>query len=168
MKIDLGCGTRPQAGFTGVDIRPFTGVNIVADLRQPWPWPDASVDEAYSSHFLEHLTGEERILFFNELYRVLKPGSQARIVTPHWSNACAYGDPTHRWPPVSEWTYFYLVKAWREVNAPHTDYLCDFDISAEVSWEEWLMTEKNATIREFALQRNINSARDLIVTLTRR
>lgn len=128
LKLDLGCGKNKQAGFVGVDARQFEGVDVVTDLgSHAWPWPDASVEEVHASHFIEHLTATQRVHFANELFRVLKPGGKATIITPHWNSPRAYGDLTHQWPPVSEWWFLYLSKAWREVNAPHGDgYTCDF------------------------------------------
>ena len=32
------------------------GVDFVVDLRQPWPWRDGTVEEAFCSHVVEHLT----------------------------------------------------------------------------------------------------------------
>lgn len=135
LKLDLGAGTTKREGFISVDIRKFDGVDVVCDLaHDPWPWPDNSVDEVISSHMLEHLNGFERTHFANELYRVLKPAPvgktepKATIITPHWASARAYGDPTHAWPPVSEWTYAYWQAAWRKANAPHDDaFTCDFE-----------------------------------------
>jgi hypothetical protein len=93
-----------------------------------WPWADGSVTEAHTSHFVEHLTGPERIHFVNELYRVLVPGGKCTMITPHWASCRAYGDLTHQWPPVSEFWFYYLSKEWRKANAPHNDgYTCDFD-----------------------------------------
>ncbi|MCY7387795.1 MAG: class I SAM-dependent methyltransferase, partial [Burkholderiales bacterium] len=104
MKLDLGCGLKKQEGHVGVDSLSLPGVDVVADLRvAPWPWPDGSVDRVFSAHFVEHLTAAERIIFFNEVWRVLKPGAEAEIITPDWSHASAYGDPTHQWPPMSHW-----------------------------------------------------------------
>src|SRR5260221_4217822 len=140
LKLDLGCGKNKQPGFTGVDSRKFEGVDQVVDLvsrygsgEQVTPrvedigsfakctWADNSVDEVHSFHFVEHLDGEQRVHFVNELYRVLKLGCTARIVTPHWASCRAYGDFTHQWPPVSEFWFWYLYKNWRAANAPHTD-----------------------------------------------
>jgi hypothetical protein len=193
LRLDLGCGRNKREGFVGVDVHQFDGVDRVVNLAErcplckgedygvgkkcnecrgswsyrPWPWEDASVEEAHSSHFVEHLTGQERIFFFNELYRVLKKGAQAQIITPDWSHACAYGDPTHQWPPMSGWYTLYLNKAWREQNAPHVPYTCDFDWAAGGTWDEWLNV-RNMETRMFAMQRYINSTRDLCVTLTKR
>lgn len=168
VKLDLGCGPNPREGFTGVDALPFDGrVAIVHDLRKPWPWADASVDEVSSSHFLEHLTGTERVHFFNELYRVLKPGAKALIVTPHWANACAYGDPTHQWPPLSEWAAFYLDKQWRAVNAPHVGYTCDFEYVVGFSFDE-RVASWNDERRLAALSHSVNGPRDMHMNLTKR
>lgn len=167
VKLDLGCGTRKATGYHGVDALAFDGVDTVADLRQPWPWKDGTVDEVHSSHFVEHLENPERVHFFNELYRVLKLGGKALIITPHWSNACAYGDPTHCWPPVSEWMAFYLDKNWRAVNAPHAGYTCDFEWVAGFGMDERIMAF-NPERQHGMLAHSINSARDLHLTLTKR
>ena len=112
-KLDLGCGVNKKPGFIGVDCLKLDGVDEIVDLKKPWPWKDNSVAEAHCSHFVEHLTGRERIFFCNELYRVLVPGGTAQLITPHWSSARAYGDMTHQWPPVSEFWFYYLDKPWR-------------------------------------------------------
>ena len=176
MKLDLGCGPNKRPDFYGVDILPAfngkpaeeCGVDLVFDLRTtPWPWESDSVEEAFSSHFVEHLTGTERVGFFNELCRVMQKGARALIVTPHWSHACAYGDPTHQWPPMSEWYAYYLNAEWRKVNAPHAPYTCDFDFMVGGSWDPWLQT-RNPEFQQEKMQHNINSFRDLHVTLTKR
>lgn len=167
LKLDFGCGRNKQAGFHGVDSMQFNGVDTVMDLREKWPWADDSVEEAFSSHFVEHLTGTERIHFFNELGRVLKKGAKATIITPDWSHACAYGDPTHQWPPMSSWYALYLNKGWRDQNAPHVSYTCDFDWAHGASWDEWLNVRNNET-KMFAMARYINSTRDLHVNLVKK
>ena len=135
LKLDLGAGTTKREGFVRVDVHKFDeGVQVVNLGKERWPWADNSVDEVICSHMLEHLTPPERCHFANELYRVLKPAPagktepKATIVTPHWAAARAYGDPTHVWPPVSEYTYLYWNEAWRKLNGPHLDMLtCDFE-----------------------------------------
>lgn len=152
LRLDLGCGKNKREGFIGCDSRKFEGVDQVVDLRKPWPWKDASVEAVHSSHFVEHLTAPERILFANELYRVLVPGGQASVIVPHWSSARAYGDLTHQWPPVSEWWFLYLNKGWREVNAPHNDfYTCDFEINANFGMHQALIL-RNQEYQQFAMQ----------------
>jgi predicted SAM-dependent methyltransferase len=173
LKLDLGCGknktkSQNEHPFIGVDSIAFDGVDVVHDLRiTPWPWEDNSVDEVFSSHFLEHLAGGERVVFFNELHRVMKPGASALIVTPDWAHACAYGDPTHQWPPMSSWYALYLNKEWRDQNAPHVNYTCDFDWMHGVAWDEWLNV-RNDEMKQFAMARYVNSVRDLHITLVKR
>ena len=165
LKLDLGCGPNKKEGFLGVDCREFKGVDVVADLRQPWPWADNSVDEIYCSHFIEHLTADARIHFANELYRVLKPGAPAQIIVPHWNSHRAYGDLTHQWPPVSEMWFFYLNKEWRAANAPHNDgYTCDFDATWGYSLRQDLLT-RNEEYRQYAISNYKDAAQDIIATL---
>jgi hypothetical protein len=165
MKLDIGCGPNKLQGFHGVDIHPFDGVDTVMDVRQtPWPWSE--VEYIHCSHFVEHLTREEWVPFFNEAHRVLKVGGQLHVVTPHWSNACAYGDPTHK-SFLSEWVPMYMNKGWRAVNAPHCGYDTDFDWGSGASFEPWVAS-KAREVQEFVTRHYVNASRDLIFTLTKR
>jgi hypothetical protein len=167
LKLDLGCGKNKRADFHGVDAFKFDGVDTVHDLRQKWPWADGSVLEVHCSHFLEHLTGQERVHFFNELYRVMVPEGKATIVVPHWSSERAYGDPTHQWPPVVFFSFYYLNREWRAGNAPHTGYDCNFEATGGNSIApQW--QARNQEMQMFAQTNYINVAQDLIVTVTKR
>ena len=167
LRLDIGCGKNCKPEFEGVDAIDF-GQKHVHDIRKGLPWvADSSVSEVRSSHFVEHLTGTERIDFFNELHRVMKVGATAMIVTPNWSHACAYGDPTHQWPPMSQWYPLYLNKAWRDANAPHAPYTCDFDHVVAGSWDA-AIEGRNAEHKQFAMNSYTNAWRDLIVTLTKK
>lgn len=170
LKLDLGCGPNKRPDFIGVDALSFDGkVDVVHDLRQIWPWADGSVAEVHCSHFLEHLTGHERVFFFNELYRVLCPAEYeggkpnkgfATIIVPHWSSERAYGDPTHQWPPVVFFAFYYLNADWRKGNAPHCGYTCNFDVTGGNALPpEW--TVKNQETQMFAQTHYINVATDL-------
>lgn len=166
LRLDIGCGKTKMDGWEGIDSLDF-GQKHVHDVRKGLPFGDNSVDEVRSSHFVEHLTGAERIQFFNELWRVMKDGATAMIVTPDWSHACAYGDPTHQWPPMSQWYPLYLHKEWRAGNAPHVGYTCHFDHTIAGSWDARL-TGRNPETMQNMMATQINATRDLIVTLTAR
>ena len=166
LKIDIGCGKVVQEGWDGIDAIDF-GQKHVLDVRKGLPFENGSVDEVRSSHFVEHLTGAERVEFFNELYRVMKPKATAQIITPCWSHACAYGDPTHQWPPMSQWYPLYLNKGWRDANAPHVGYICDFDYVIAGSWDASLEC-RNMEYRQAAMNTQINGWRDLIITFTKK
>jgi hypothetical protein len=174
LKLDFGCGLNKREGFEGVDALAFPGVDHVVDLRQTWPWADGSVAEAHASHFVEHLNGRERVHFCNELYRVLVPGGKCQIITPHWASSRAYGDYTHQWPPVGEFWFYYLSKAWRATNAPHNDiahtpdgYACDFEATWGYSVRGDLLA-RNTEYQQMALQNFKEAAQDTIATLTKR
>lgn len=168
LKLDLGCGINRRAGFIGVDSRDFPGVDEIVDLTKPWPWDDASVSEVHASHVVEHFDATERIHFVNELYRVLIPGGKAMVVTPHWASCRAYGDLTHKWPPVSEFWFYYLSKDWRAANAPHNDfYKCDFECTWGYSLHQTLMV-RNQEYQTYAMQFYKEAAQDTICTMTKK
>lgn len=166
LRLDFGCGPNSRAGFEGVDSRDF-GQKHKLDLTKKWPWADASVEEAHTSHFIEHLTASQRIHFVNELYRVLTPGGKCQVIVPHWASSRAYGDLTHQWPPVSEFWFYYLSKQWREQNAPHNDgYTCDFAVTWGYSLHPGI-TQRNAEYQQNAVQWWKEACQDTIATLTK-
>lgn len=182
LKLDLGCGNSKKEGFTGVDSIAFPGVDVVCDLTETWPWDSSSVTEAHASHFVEHLTGLQRIHFVNELYRILIPGGKCQIIVPDWSSCRAYGDPTHQWPPVSSFWFFYLSREWRlgnkeknlSPNAPHTDssfmkggFSCDFDCTWGWSLHP-LVASRNQEYQQHAVQFFKEAAQDMIATLVKK
>lgn len=174
LKLDFGCGPHKREGFQGVDSIVFPEVDFVVDLTQvPWPWADGSVGEAHSSHFIEHLTAYQRVAFVNELYRVLAPGASCQVIVPHWASCRAYGDPTHQWPPVSEFWFYYLSKVWREQNAPHTDIAHNpqgFNCNLEATWGYSIREDilaRNDEYKSFAANNYKEACQDTIANLKR-
>lgn len=175
VKLDIGCGSKKKDGFHGVDQYQMEGVDTVLQIgNKKWPWKNNSVDEAHSSHFIEHLTANERVHFYNELYRVLKPGAKATIIVPHWNSNRAYGDPTHQWPPVSEMSFYYLSKSWRAEQAPHTDkkwnpegFNCDFEAVWGYGMHPSLMV-KNQEYQQFSMQWYKEAVQDIHLSLTKK
>ncbi len=184
IRLDFGCGPHKREGFKGVDCINFAGVDYVMNVAvEPWPWPDNSVEEAHASHFLEHLEAKERWHFFNELYRVLKPGAKCAIVTPDWASQRAYGDMTHKWPPVSGFFWLYLNRDWRmgnpnavppqAANAPHTDaqYVkgglnCHF--GAQWGWTiDPRVSVRNQEYQQHAIDHFRDACMDMVCTLTK-
>jgi glycosyltransferase involved in cell wall biosynthesis len=97
MNLNLGCCDAPMPGFVNVDIARGPGVDEVVDLRQPWPWPESSVESIRAWDIIEHLP--DKIFTMNELWRVLKQGGRAEIAVPTTDGPGAWQDPTH----VSFW-----------------------------------------------------------------
>lgn len=98
-------------------------------LLKRWPYADNSVDEVRSINYIHLLTPDERVHFLNELWRVLKvntdqPTAQgapehtkALIITPHPGHLqFAYRDYRAKFPLITEESYFFFNRKWREDN----------------------------------------------------
>jgi predicted SAM-dependent methyltransferase len=121
-KIDLACGQNCQEGFHGVDVEEIEGVQQVDLLSFPWPFESDSVDELFSSHFVEHIPhdipGQDNdglVLFMEECYRILKHEGTVRLIHPHAMSSRAFQDPYHR-RFIPEATWWYFNREWREAN----------------------------------------------------
>lgn len=96
-KVDLACGTNKRSGWFGIDIDKYDGVDHIMDLRfNPLPFKDNQLEHVYASHFLEHLTFEENIYLFNEVYRCLKVDGLFEIVAPHGMSYAGMVDLSHK------------------------------------------------------------------------
>jgi SAM-dependent methyltransferase len=170
VRLDLACGQRKKEGFLGVDIGRLEGVDFpgVDLFKFPWPFEDGAVDEVHSAHFFEHVPAELRLRFFDELYRVLKVGSRAQIVCPYYNSSRASQDPTHCWPPISEGSFLYANKGWRESNGlSHYGVSCDFDfVFGYTYYPDWESRSEDA--RAFAQKHYTNVVMDIHVSLVKR
>jgi predicted SAM-dependent methyltransferase len=181
--VDLGCGqNKATAQFfeenlqitptkvIGVDIAKCEGVDKIHDLTKfPYPFKDESIDAIFSSHFIEHLDGIERMQFFNECYRILKPGGKMRHLHPYYKSVRAVQDPTHKWPPISENSYFYWDKKWREMNKlDHYPINCDFEFNIYYIWQDSTVANKNEETRTFYIDKYWNVVADMIVDMVKR
>ena len=79
LRIELGGGKFPRGGgFVNVDREHG---DVLCDLeREPLPFADASVDELYSSHCLEHVANLRHVL--REIVRVCRVGARVEIRVP--------------------------------------------------------------------------------------
>jgi predicted SAM-dependent methyltransferase len=89
LKAHLGPGrNRYIEGWINIDANMFTGkCDLWADLRNPLPFPDNSVDAIYSHHMIEHLPDIEAHL--KDVFRCLKPGGTYRVGGPNGDSAIA-------------------------------------------------------------------------------
>jgi hypothetical protein len=184
LKVDIGAGTLQDEDWVLCDIYrhtdPVTGKLLRVDRmfdagKDRWPFEDDSVDEARSHHVLEHLDGYERCHFANELWRVMKVDAKAKLSTPHWASSRAYGDPTHKWPPMGEFWMWYLNRKWRLEQAPTVDisskpswggFNCNFHVIPGYTPNPILQT-RSREFGEFALQFYREMALDLHLNLTK-
>lgn len=133
IQLDIGCGASKNPGFVGMDIQALPGVDIIHDWNvHPWPLPDACVLRAVASHVVEHVPkvaldgGKTRfplIEFFDEVWRVMKPGGEFAVAIPHGRSEGFLQDPTHAsainetmfayFDPNHPFYNFYRPKPWR-------------------------------------------------------
>ena len=82
-KLHLGAGENVLPGWLNADLHDYGRNDLVfIDAREPFPLPDASFDEVFSEHMLEHLTYAEGQNCLRESLRVLRPNGRIRIATP--------------------------------------------------------------------------------------
>lgn len=79
--LNVGSNAVVFPDWINIDKWPSPGVDLVHDARTPFPFEDNSIDFIYSEHFIEHLTAEEGIFYFQECYRMLNPGGIVRTAT---------------------------------------------------------------------------------------
>jgi SAM-dependent methyltransferase len=128
-RLYLGCGRKRLPGYVHSDIAAGDGIDVTCDLSQlPWPWNDNSVETIVAEDLIEHLP-INLMQFAEEAWRVLAPGGELMIRTPHHQSASSWIDPTHRWhlneqafhylDPDTEWGRLYpqyTSRKWRLVS----------------------------------------------------
>lgn len=75
-KVQFGAGSLHIEGFENYDS------DREADITKPLKFDSESVDVIYAEMVVEHITHKEAWVFFEECYRILKPGGLARFVIP--------------------------------------------------------------------------------------
>ena len=73
-----------------------TGADVLCDLDRFWcPFRDNSFDQVRAVHVIEHVSDVIRTM--EEFHRLLRPGGEVYIATPHYTDFSSFCDPTHRW-----------------------------------------------------------------------
>ena len=198
IKLDIACGQNIQEGFVGMDIHPGKDVKYVGDILDFWseksPWKkikDNSVDEIVCNMFVEHIPhiieghGMKHgfddcfYLFFDEIYRILKPATFkednpsipisgfAKFITPYYSSIRCWQDPTHT-RAISEASFLYLNAKWREMNRldhypikANFDYFYAYNLDAD-------LVNRNQEFQGKAIKSENNAASDIITTVFKR
>lgn len=170
-RLDLACGQNKREGFFGVDIAGTDAADLVHDLTSyPWPFADGSVEEIFSSHYVEHTypVGGPRdglIAFMDEVWRICAPGAKVQIVHPYALSTRAFQDPTHtRFIPETTWHYFSLE--WRQAQGlDHYPITANFQVAGISNGfhPEWNLRAEPA--RTWAAAHYWNVVSDLIVDL---
>lgn len=141
LRLDLGSGPRPAPGFKGVDRVPgCTDFHVDLCNGKPWPWADDSVDELRSCHAIEHIDavhlqgvkgypGEEvdaLYWFFDEAFRIAKPGAVLTLQWPALQNVRAFQDPTHRRFIPAETINYLTIEGRKAMGEEHFGIKCNW------------------------------------------
>ena len=94
LKLNIGCGTKPLPGWTNIEKYPSGHEDMVGDICAGLDLPDACASEILLDNVIEHLDSIPDAMA--ELHRLLAPGGRLVILTPHYSSAASWRDPTHR------------------------------------------------------------------------
>lgn len=181
IRLDLACGNTANDGFVGVDLyAEGTAVQRVDLFRFPFPWADQSVTEIRCSHFAEHLPARDVdrrdtddptywgrdffLAFFDECYRILRPGGTMTVTVPAAPGDRAFQDPTHRRFLVAA-TFLYLNAPWREANGlQHYRVSCNFSVDARTVVAQGF-NALSPEDRAHKLAHEVNHALDLSIRL---
>lgn len=94
--LDVGCGINKHPGAIGVDRLANTRADVLADIDGvSLPFASGSFDAVRAVHVIEHVS--DVIASIEEFHRLLRPGGELFIATPHYTDFSSFCDPTHRW-----------------------------------------------------------------------
>lgn len=134
-------------------------IDILTDIKNPqqfpWPYKDNSVKEITCAGVFEFIPGKLRGEFMDEVYRVLIPDGKIAISVVYWNTARGIQDFRYEWPPLSEQSFLYFNKGWRDVNK------LDLGIKANFSFTYGYTPEaetaaRNDESRNFYIKRYTN------------
>ncbi len=113
-----------KADYTGFDLSPGPGVDVVLDTPYRIPLEDASAGAVLSGQMLEHCA--HFWLLFAEIARILKPGGLAFMIAPSAGPMHRYPADCYRFYPdayqaLAEWSGMRLVHCWLDERGPWCD-----------------------------------------------
>jgi hypothetical protein len=93
VRVNLGCGNKVREGFFGADLYPCEAADLLCDLTKPLPFGESTVDEFLLDNCIEHVRDIPALM--RELVRAAKSGASITVITPHFTSASSWRDPTH-------------------------------------------------------------------------
>jgi prepilin-type processing-associated H-X9-DG protein len=98
--LHLGSGATYIPGMINAEGNLLARKDLWLDLRNPLPFPDASVFFLYCSHTLEHFAPADAQRLLREMHRVLGHDGVVRLAVPSFEHALAVaaGEAQCRWP----------------------------------------------------------------------
>ena len=130
---------------------------------------DGSIEHIFCPFQFQRLTQTERFTFMNEAHRVLIATKQLQIIVPYWTSARSVSDPLAQWPTLTEASFIWYSRAWREAEQM-TDLplTCNFGsnpVCGHVNDPD--VAVRNDDYRQYASKHLLNAVHDLHVTLTK-
>lgn len=142
--LHIGCGNDKLDGAVGLDRLSLPAVDMIHDLDLlPWPFKDETFDVIFAHSVVEHVG--DLVAFFEESWRVLRPGGRIIMTVPYFRCVDAFTDPTH--------THFftgnsldYFIKA----NNPLANYSYSRNkFVCRGFWYGWPANSANPLVRLF-------------------
>lgn len=93
-RLNIGCGPKPEPGWVNADL--YGSPDVRFDLRRRWPFESASFDTVFSSHTLEHFSGDDLFHIMYESGRVLRQGGHLLALVPYGFSATHFSNPFHK------------------------------------------------------------------------
>jgi predicted SAM-dependent methyltransferase len=87
MKLHIG-GHESKAGWKILNIQAGPAVDYVGDLRDLSQFADASFEEVYASHVLEHVAQAQVVPTLRGVRRILQPGGRLMVSVPDLDVLC--------------------------------------------------------------------------------
>lgn len=135
LKAAYGLNQTPDWRVTHLDADARLAPDLVCRLgNDTIPLPDNSIDLAVAWHVLEHIgwqgDTEEWFFFWEDLYRVLRPGGVLCFESPYYTSIWCWSDPTHT-RAISEHSFlFFNQDAYRVEGSMISPYR----IACDVQW----------------------------------
>lgn len=143
VRLHLGCGQYPIAGWVNIDVQALPGVDRVLDVRDGLPFENVAA--IFGEHFLEHLDVDEGLACLVECRRALASDGILRISTPNldWVFLTHYRHG--RWPADQDAVSdcFQLNRAFHGwghrflYNRPALEGILRTAGFAEISWHRY-------------------------------
>jgi SAM-dependent methyltransferase len=104
LRLNLGSGNEPLAGFVNIDRRAVPGVHVVADVTR-LPFAAGRAEGVWASSLLEHFADPYGVL--DEIHRVMETNAQLVVRVPALWSYAAHLDPSH--------LFLADLKLWRQI-----------------------------------------------------
>jgi len=161
LKLSIGFKQNVPEGFRWLD-----GQQVIRNGGK-LPYRQETVEEIHSAYFLQRVPQWERGPFADEMWRVLKLEGKATIIVPYYTSMRAYSDWTQEWPPVTELTFCYLNRKWREDQKVHFQLDCNFDFTTGYAAENETKA-RSLEVQAHWVKHYWNAATDLQVNLVKK